>query len=123
MLGLRRRPNLLSKPSLFEVITRKNIDDLSDLKFLGQHLDIPTLVEDINELTSSDTCLFSRPINYLHSTAKTIRMAPSKSQGGGDDKQNGSIYSISGPVIVAENMIGCAMNELVGSLVTRKPNC
>ena len=25
----------------------------------------------------------------------------------------GSIYSVSGPVIVAENMIGCAMYELV----------
>ena len=25
----------------------------------------------------------------------------------------GSIYSISGPVVVAENMIGCAMYELV----------
>ena len=29
------------------------------------------------------------------------------------DKQNGSIFSISGPVIVAENMIGVAMYELV----------
>lgn len=26
---------------------------------------------------------------------------------------NGSIFSISGPVIVAEHMIGCAMYELV----------
>lgn len=31
----------------------------------------------------------------------------------GED-QHGSIFSISGPVIVAENMIGCAMYELVG---------
>lgn len=125
MLGLRRRPNLLSNPSLFELITKKNIQDISDLRFLGRHLDIPTLVDDINELTStsSDTYLFSRPINYLHSTAKTIRMAPSKSQGVGDDKQNGSIFSISGPVIVAENMIGCAMYELVGSFEPPQPNC
>jgi len=29
-----------------------------------------------------------------------------------DEKQDGSIFSVSGPVIVAENMIGCAMYEL-----------
>ena len=118
MLGLQRRPKLLSKPSLFELITKKNIDDLSDLRFLSQHLGVPDLVEDINELTSPDPVVSSRPINYLHSTARTIRMAPSKSNGSGDEEQNGSIFSISGPVIVAENMIGCAMYELVGSCVT-----
>lgn len=33
-----------------------------------------------------------------------------------DDSENhGSIFSVSGPVVVAENMIGCAMYELVGS--------
>lgn len=30
-------------------------------------------------------------------------------------QQHGTIFSISGPVIVAENMIGCAMYELVGA--------
>ncbi|KAG0671058.1 H(+)-transporting V1 sector ATPase subunit A [Maudiozyma exigua] len=30
-----------------------------------------------------------------------------------DESEYGSIYSVSGPVIVAENMIGCAMYELV----------
>ncbi|KAK7203319.1 vacuolar ATPase subunit A [Myxozyma melibiosi] len=30
-----------------------------------------------------------------------------------DDGQYGSVYSVSGPVVVAENMIGCAMYELV----------
>ena len=29
------------------------------------------------------------------------------------ESQNGSVYSVSGPVIIAENMIGCAMYELV----------
>lgn len=110
---------MTSKPSLFELITKKNIEDLADLKHLGQHLGLPDLLEDIDELaSSSDTVVFSRPINYLHSTAKTIRMAPSNSTGPGGEKQNGSIFSISGPVIVAENMIGCAMNELVGSFIT-----
>jgi hypothetical protein len=47
-----------------------------------------------------------------------IKMAPSKSQRAreeaGED-QYGSIFSVSGPVVVAENMIGCAMYELVCS--------
>jgi V-type H+-transporting ATPase subunit A len=29
------------------------------------------------------------------------------------DEQTGSVYSVSGPVIVAEHMLGCAMYELV----------
>jgi V-type H+-transporting ATPase subunit A len=33
-----------------------------------------------------------------------------------DNSENhGSIFSVSGPVVVAEHMIGCAMYELVGS--------
>ena len=31
-----------------------------------------------------------------------------------EESQHGSVFSVSGPVIVAENMIGCAMYELVG---------
>lgn len=123
MLGLQRRPQLLSKPSLFELITKKNIQDLSELKSLGQYLDLPDLIEDIDELArSSETFVFSRPINYLHSTARTIRMAPSKLSNDSEEKQNGSIFSISGPVIVAENMIGCAMYELVCTFLTTM-NC
>jgi len=30
-----------------------------------------------------------------------------------DQEPHGSIFSVSGPVVVAENMIGCAMYELV----------
>lgn len=29
------------------------------------------------------------------------------------ESEQGSIFSVSGPVVVAENMIGCAMYELV----------
>ena len=31
-----------------------------------------------------------------------------------DTENNGKIFSVSGPVVVAEHMIGCAMYELVG---------
>lgn len=37
-------------------------------------------------------------------------MAPAK---GNADEERGSVFSVSGSVVVAENMIGCAMYELV----------
>lgn len=37
-------------------------------------------------------------------------MAPSADAG---ESQHGSVFSVSGPVVVAEHMIGCAMYELV----------
>ena len=39
-------------------------------------------------------------------------MVASKESGLGDDEQHGAIFSVSGPVIVAEKMIGVAMYEL-----------
>jgi V-type H+-transporting ATPase subunit A len=41
-------------------------------------------------------------------------MAPASKNQTGED-QNGAVFSISGPVVVAEQMIGCAMYELVSS--------
>lgn len=114
MLGLQNRHQLSTKLTLFELITKKNIDDLSSLRAPGDSLGLPDLIEDIDEFSpSSEPFVFSRPIDYLHSSVRTIRrMAPSKSNEKDGDKQGGSIFSISGPVIVAENMIGCAMHEL-----------
>jgi hypothetical protein len=41
-------------------------------------------------------------------------MAPSgKGSSSSEDAQLGAVFSVSGPVVVAENMIGCAMYELV----------
>lgn len=39
-------------------------------------------------------------------------MAPS-GKGSSEDAPHGAVFSVSGPVVVAENMIGCAMYELV----------
>ena len=119
-VGLGTRPrSLVSRPSLFELITKKNIEDLSDLSYLQHQLGIrvPDLIEELDELpysSKSFVSAFPVPIQHLHSTARTIRM-PSKESGIGDDDQNGSIFAISGPVITAENMIGVAMYELVRS--------
>lgn len=40
-------------------------------------------------------------------------MAPKDQKGADSDDRPGSIFSVSGPVVVAEDMIGCAMYELV----------
>ena len=45
----------------------------------------------------------------IHLPAPRI-MAPSADDG---ETQHGSVFSVSGPVVVAEHMIGCAMYELV----------
>lgn len=124
MLGF-GRPRLKHKKSLVEFITGKSIDDLaslSDLKYLQLQLRLPDLIEDDLEgelagpsFTFSDSSVFAfpQPLQILHSTARTYRRMPAaKDSGVGDDDQNGLIFSISGPVIVAENMIGVAMYEL-----------
>jgi vacuolar-type H+-ATPase catalytic subunit A/Vma1 len=38
---------------------------------------------------------------------------PSRKDVEASEEQYGSVYSVSGPVIVAEDMLGCAMYELV----------
>ena len=115
MLGLQRRPRLLTKRhSLLELITNKTIDNLSDRRFLHLDLTLPGLVDDIDELhhsSNSSVFAFSTPYQTFHPTARTVKM-PSKESGIGDDNQHGAIFSISGPVVVAENMIGVAMYEL-----------
>ena len=124
MLGI-GRPRLKHRKSLVEFITGKSIDDLSslsDLKYLQLQLGLPDLVEDDLEgelagpsRTANESSFFAfpQPLNTLHTTARTYRRMPAaKGSGSGEDLQNGSIFSVSGPVIVAENMIGVAMNEL-----------
>lgn len=116
-LGL--RPRLERQKSLIEFITRKSIEELSDLKYLQRTLSLPGIIDDHvdNELPSSKSSShafsFPQPINTLHTTARTYRRMPAaKESGVGDDASNGAIFSISGPVVVAENMIGVAMYEL-----------
>lgn len=121
MLGF--RPRLSRKKSLVEFITGKSIDDLSslsDLKYLQLQLGLPDLIEDDLEEelagpSSVNTSVFAfpQPLQTLHSTARTYtRMPAAKESGIGHENQHGLVFSISGPVIIAENMIGVAMYEL-----------
>ena len=52
----------------------------------------------------------------IHPPSRT--MAPAK---GNATEEHGSIFSVSGSVVVAENMIGCAMYELVSCVIVQCP--
>jgi V-type H+-transporting ATPase subunit A len=115
------RPRLVpGNKSLLEWIIGKNIDDLSDLHYLQIQLGLPDLIDDgVDESSSAHSTsvfAFPQPLHTLHTTARTYRRimpaAKESKESGIGDHQNGAIFSISGPVIVAENMIGVAMYEL-----------
>merc|ERR1711939_355462 len=90
-------------------------------KYLQLQLGLPDLIEDDVEEelagpSSINTSVFAfpQPLQTLHSTARTYtRMPAAKESGIGHENQHGLVFSISGPVIIAENMIGVAMYELV----------
>lgn len=114
MLGL--RPRLRARNSLFDLIAKKNIDQLSSKE------PVEELGEDLPPLPDTPTSQ-RKPAPYSVATTggtsnipDTVTMAPKdtkRSRLEAGEEQYGSIYSVSGPVIVAENMIGCAMYELV----------
>ena len=109
-------PRLKHQKSFIEFVTGKSIQELSDPHYLRAPGGLPDLVEGVDDFSpssSSPAFTFPQPINHLHSTARSYRRMPAaKSSGDEEDRQHGSIFSISGPVIVAENMIGVAMYEL-----------
>ena len=116
-IGLRpNRPQLSRYKSLLELITQKSIDQLSDLKLVQAHFSLPILEEGVDDFRHPETSYFAfpQPILSLPTTARTIRltMPAAKESGIGDDEQHGAVFSVSGPVIIAENMIGVAMYEL-----------
>jgi len=111
MLGL--RPKLKPRPSLLDLITKQN----------AQGYRFPAKP---HPLSPDDEVAFRYPLPPSPSkqeatetppitqTDSTATMAPSKKQQReDDDEQKGQVFSVSGPVIVAANMLGCAMYELV----------
>lgn len=74
---------------------------------LDESEDSPSVDGSETESTSSSS---TAPIE----TRSPPAMAPKDSKEEAGDEQKGVVFSISGPVIVAENMIGCAMYEMVG---------
>ncbi|XTI86981.1 V-type ATPase [Cenococcum geophilum] len=116
MLGL--RPRLKARPSLLDLIRQTNIDSLSSSPHRSsteaeeRPFEIPLPASPQFNLTIPHIVLPTSP--SLEAPAPSI-MAPKgqrKTMEAGEDNY-GSVFSVSGPVIVAENMIGCAMYELV----------
>lgn len=130
MLGL-GRPRLKGRPSLLDLIAHGAVVESARIRVRSSTsatppppaLDnLPPLpaTPTYNNSNSSSPFSFDKPASTpptpaLSPPASSV-MAPSGKQRtrveAGED-QHGSIFSISGPVIVAENMIGCAMYELV----------
>ncbi|KAL4782813.1 vacuolar ATP synthase catalytic subunit A [Aspergillus varians] len=128
MLGLGVHRAKIS-PSLLDLIANRRavVDEVSPQPRQSPSSpprpdDLPPLPVSSTPSTSSDSTssinntsipqpLFSSTSSIQTPASHT--MAPSgKGSSSSEDAQNGAVFSISGPVVVAENMIGCAMYEL-----------
>lgn len=131
MLGL--RPRLKHRPSLLDLIQRHNLEAGSAIS----HSHLPTVDDELPvgiPLPSSPTLSRTsrsystppatpqRPQPVRIETAppparlkftEEAKMASRPDTNVASDENTGKVYSVSGPVIVAEDMIGCAMYELV----------
>jgi hypothetical protein len=120
MLGLGKRPRLRTRHSTIEKILGKSIEDLSALSYVNRELGvwIEPFEDGIDESyvpsASALPFAFPQPLNFLETTTRTYRRAMPAAKAKSDElgEPQGSIFSISGPVIVAENMIGVSMYEL-----------
>ncbi|GAB7351034.1 hypothetical protein MBLNU459_g1518t1 [Dothideomycetes sp. NU459] len=113
-----RTPPHPPAPSLPVSAGSKDIDQLSS-KPAPLSPPCPVSLDEQDNLGPLSARLPESPIEeekadlVVHKDSKTHspRMAPKKQEQ--DDEMSGSIFSVSGPVVVGENMIGVAMYELV----------
>ncbi|KAJ5716593.1 Vacuolar ATP synthase catalytic subunit A [Penicillium malachiteum] len=97
MLGL-GRPRLKTRPSLLALIRR------------GEHERAPSPPPpELPPLPDSPTLTNSTTSTSPVSSSVTTQISTMASA---EQKEHGAIFSVSGPVVVAEHMIGCAMYEL-----------
>jgi hypothetical protein len=122
MLGLRLR--LKTRPSLLDLIARHHLDPQLPLSLRDLTLDeepAPAITNPappaINRTKPRAASTPVTPASFLSARA----MAPSRKDQEADEDLYGAVFSVSGPVIVAENMIGCAMYELVSSIALVRP--
>lgn len=131
MLGLGRPSLLKSRPSLIDLIAPKNQTYSRPSTTIAASLEDPPALQR-NVLPSSNQLHHNYNHHRLNPSNETPAPLPSPNpdipqsppptmppkssknpRPGADEGKHGSIYSVSGPVVVAENMIGCAMYELV----------
>ncbi|KAJ0416394.1 vacuolar ATP synthase catalytic subunit A [Aspergillus carlsbadensis] len=122
-LGVRR---LKARPSLLDLIANRGVGDLSPSAQSLEPPSSPPRPGDLPPLpvspttsiasTGSSSTNIPPPLPITSSVQNPVShiMAPSgKGSESSEDAQHGAVFSISGPVVVAENMLGCAMYELV----------
>jgi hypothetical protein len=122
-LGVRR---LKARPSLLDLIANRGVGDLSSSARSQETPSSPPRPGDLPPLpvspttsidsTGSSSTNIPPPLLITPSVQTPVShiMAPSKKGSeSSEDAQHGAVFSISGPVVVAENMLGCAMYELV----------
>ncbi|KAF1847848.1 V-type ATPase [Cucurbitaria berberidis CBS 394.84] len=128
------RPRLRNRPSLLDLIHKKNIDQISTalerIPILEDDVEphrvpLPTspLLPPQSEVASQPPAppiALSKDCDNIEKETPVAKMPPKqqkkqepKKEQNEEAEEHGAVYSISGPVIVAENMIGCAMYELV----------
>ncbi|KAF2113784.1 ATP synthase alpha/beta family, nucleotide-binding domain-containing protein [Lophiotrema nucula] len=120
MLGL--RPRLKARPSFLDLIRTKSIDKISQSPTRLPSLEADAQPKQIPLPSSPPITPKEEPdspppytlkVTEPEEVQKEAKMPPKQQNQEEDEGGHGSIFSISGPVIVAENMIGCAMYELV----------
>ncbi|KAF2279898.1 V-type ATPase [Westerdykella ornata] len=118
MLGL--RPRLRARPSLLDLVRRPNIDNISQSPRRLESLDPDDRAKLIplpaSPLTGPKQELLDSPPPISIEGEKSeeeVKMAPDQKKAQDAEEHHGTVFSVSGPVIIAENMIGCAMYELV----------
>ncbi len=119
MLGL--RPRLKPRPSLLDLISKRGSEHtrttaldplpLSADKSSPLDVPLPPTPNRPHPDPNQDEAAAAAINSPTTSTMPSKDTKKSRQEAGED--QYGSVFSVSGPVIVAENMIGCAMYELV----------
>ena len=125
MLGLRVN-RLQPRPSLLDLISSANTTGSPALP-PASAANLPPLPDSPTTTTSTSPAPSATHENQnsvspvppsiphpVHPPSRT--MAPAK---GNATEEHGSVFSVSGSVVVAENMIGCAMYELVSCVIVQ----
>ncbi|CEN60595.1 Putative V-type proton ATPase catalytic subunit A [Aspergillus calidoustus] len=121
-LGVRR---LKARPSLLDLIANRGVGDLSSSARSQKPPSSPPRPGDLPPLpvsptTSIDSTGSSSPnippplliTPSVQTPVSHIMASSGKGPESSEDAHHGTVFSISGPVVVAENMLGCAMYEL-----------
>ena len=112
MLGL--RPTLKPRPSLLDLVFHTPQSSSTPSRpSTSPAATPPSLLESPLERRRSQSLKEQKETTIgTENTKSMAKDSERKRQEAGED-QYGAVFSVSGPVIVAENMIGCAMYELV----------